>query len=76
MVFCKHHIILDQVGVFGKTISDVELLSKVLFARDDADETTTSVNFLKKKIKIKKSKFVFYKTKRWRNVDSISKKII
>ena len=65
---------LDQVGVFGKTISDVALLSKVLFARDDADETTTNINFLNKKIKIKKSKFVFYKTKRWRNVDSISKK--
>ena len=65
---------LDQVGVFGKTVSDVELLSKVLFARDDADEITTSINFLNKKIKTKKSKFVFYKTKRWRNVDSISKK--
>ncbi len=55
---------LDQVGVFGNSVEDVKILSEILFSKD---------KLTKKKHYPKKTRFVFFKTDRWRNVDKLSR---
>ena len=68
---------LDHVGVFGKNVEDVALLTKVLIKKDIYDTSTihyAADEMLKvcKKGPLFEPKFIFYKTKNWKNVDKIS----
>jgi Asp-tRNA(Asn)/Glu-tRNA(Gln) amidotransferase A subunit family amidase len=70
---------LDHVGVFGKTVEDVALLAKVLIKKDLYDVSTiyySSEDMINvcKKGPIFEPKFIFYKTKNWKNVDKESQK--
>ena len=70
---------LDHVGVFGKTVEDVALLAKVLIKKDLYDVSTiyySSEDMINvcKKDPIFEPKFIFYKTKNWKNVDKESQK--
>jgi len=70
---------LDHIGVFGKTVEDVALLAKSLIKKDLHDASTihfASDEMLKvcKKGPLYEPKFIFYKTKNWKNVDKESQK--
>ena len=70
---------LDHIGVFGKTVEDVALLAKSLIKKDLYDSSTihyASDEMLKvcKKGPLYEPKFIFYKTKNWKNVDKESQK--
>jgi Asp-tRNA(Asn)/Glu-tRNA(Gln) amidotransferase A subunit family amidase len=70
---------LDHVGVFGKTVEDVALLAKVLIKKDLYDVSTiyySSEDMINvcKKGPIFEPKFIFYKTKNWKNIDKESQK--
>ena len=70
---------LDHIGVFGKTVEDVALLTKSLIKKDLYDSSTihySSDEMLKvcKKGPLYEPKFIFYKTKNWKNVDKESQK--
>ena len=70
---------LDHVGMFGKTVEDVALLAKVLIKKDLYDistiyySTEDMINVCKKG-PIFEPKFIFYKTKYWKNIDKESQK--
>ena len=70
---------LDHIGVFGKTVEDVALLAKVLIKKDLYDNSTIyystedMINVCKKG-PIFEPKFIFYKTKNWKNIDKESQK--
>ena len=70
---------LDHIGVFGKTVEDVALLAKVLIKKDLYDVSTIyysteeMINVCKKG-PIFEPKFIFYKTKNWKNIDKESQK--
>ena len=70
---------LDQVGVFGKTVEDVALLTQTLIKKDSYDSSTihySADDMLKvcKEGPIFEPKFIFYKTKNWKNIDKKSQK--
>ena len=70
---------LDHIGVFGKTVEDVALLAKSLIKKDLYDGATihySADEMLKifKKGPLFEPKFIFYKTKNWKNVDKESQK--
>jgi|TARA_B100001093_G_scaffold423895_1_gene416936 Asp-tRNA(Asn)/Glu-tRNA(Gln) amidotransferase A subunit family amidase len=70
---------LDQVGIFGKSVEDVALLAKVLIKKDLFDPSTIhysaeSMMDVCRKGPIFDPKFIFYKTKNWKNVDKESQK--
>ena len=70
---------LDHIGVFGKNVEDVALLAKVLIKKDIYDSSTihyAADEMLKvcKKGPLFEPKFIFYKTKNWKNVDKASQK--
>ena len=70
---------LDHIGVFGKSVEDVALLTKVLIKKDQHDSSTIHyaademLNVCKKG-PIYEPKFIFYKTKNWKNIDKESQK--
>jgi len=70
---------LDTIGVFGKTVEDVALLAKSLIKKDLYDSSTIHyaademLNICKKG-PLFEPKFIFYKTKNWKNIDKESQK--
>jgi Asp-tRNA(Asn)/Glu-tRNA(Gln) amidotransferase A subunit family amidase len=65
---------LDHIGVFGKTVEDVALFTKSLIKKDLYDSSTihyAADEMLKvcKKGPLYEPKFIFYKTKNWKNID-------
>ena len=70
---------LDHIGVFGKTVEDVALFTKSLIKKDLYDTSTVHYaadEMLKvcKKGPLYEPKFIFYKTKNWKNIDKESQK--
>ena len=70
---------LDQVGIFGKSVEDVALLAKVLIKKDLFDPSTIHYSAedmmdVCRKGPLFDPKFIFYKTKNWKNLDQESKK--
>ncbi len=70
---------LDHVGVFGKSVEDVALLTKVLIKKDLHDSSTIHYSAdemlnVCKKGPIFEPKFIFYKTKSWKRIDKESQK--
>jgi Asp-tRNA(Asn)/Glu-tRNA(Gln) amidotransferase A subunit family amidase len=70
---------LDQIGVFGKTVLDVALLAKSLIKKDLYDKDTihySADNMIDEceKGPLFEPKFLFYKTKNWKNIDKDSQK--
>ncbi len=69
---------LDHIGVFGRSVEDVALLSKVLIKKDNFDPTTvhySAENMLAetKKGPLFEPKFIFYKTDYWKNIEKKSR---
>ncbi len=69
---------LDHIGVFGRSVEDVALLSKVLIKKDNFDSVTvhySAENMLAetKKGPLFEPKFIFYKTDYWKNVEKKSR---
>ena len=69
---------LDHIGVFGRSVEDVALLSKVLIKKDNFDSATvhySAENMLAetKKGPLFEPKFIFYKTDYWRNIEKKSR---
>ena len=70
---------LDQVGLFGKSVEDVALLARVLIKKDLFDPATIHYSAedmmdVCRKGPIFDPKFIFYKTKNWKNIDKESQK--
>mgnify|MGYP006091086649 FL=1 len=68
---------LDQVGIFGKSVEDVALLAKVLIKKDLFDPSTIHYSAEEMMDVCRKGplfdpKFIFYKTKNWKNLDKES----
>ena len=68
---------LDQVGIFGKSVEDVSLLAKVLIKKDLFDPSTIHYSAedmmdMCRKGPLFDPKFIFYKTKNWKNLDKES----
>jgi len=68
---------LDTIGVFGKTVKDVALLAKSLIRKDLYDPST--LYFAADKMleacdkgPVFEPKFIFYKTKNWKNINKKS----
>ena len=69
---------LDHIGVFGRSVEDVALLSKVLIKKDNFDSVTvhySAENMLAetKKGPLFEPKFIFYKTDNWKNIEKKSR---
>tara|TARA_Y100001970_G_C14229945_1_gene857955 strand:+ start:510 stop:1847 length:1338 start_codon:yes stop_codon:yes gene_type:complete len=70
---------LDHIGVFGKTVEDVALLTKSLIKKDLYDNSTIHysademLNVCKKE-PLFEPKFIFYKTKNWKKIGKESQK--
>ena len=69
---------LDHIGVFGRSVEDVALLTKVLIKKDNHDKATiyySSDDMLNetKKGPLFEPKFIFYKTDHWKLIDKKSK---
>ena len=69
---------LDHIGVFGRSVEDVALLSKVLIKKDNFDSATvhySAENMLAetKKGPLFEPKFIFYKTDYWKNIEKKSR---
>ena len=70
---------LDHVGVFGKNVEDVALISKCLIKKDLYDKDTIHYSADKMLEECKKGphfdpKFIFYKTSNWKNIGKESQK--
>ena len=70
---------LDHIGVFGKNVMDVALISKTLIKKDRYDKDTihySAENMIEecKRGPHFEPKFLFYKTKNWKNIDKESQK--
>ena len=70
---------LDTIGVFGKSVEDVALLAKALIKKDIYDPSTVHFaadNMLEecRKGPIFEPKFIFYKTDKWKNINTESRK--
>ncbi|MAJ85683.1 MAG: amidase [Candidatus Pelagibacter sp.] len=70
---------LDQIGVFGKSVLDVSLIAKSIIKKDLYDKDTihySADNMIEecKKGPHFEPKFIFYKTKNWKNIDKDSQK--
>ena len=68
---------LDQVGIFGKSVEDVALLATVLIKKDLFDPSTIHYSAedmidVCRKGPLFDPKFIFYKTKNWKNLDKES----
>ena len=72
---------LDHIGVFGRSVEDVALLSKVLIKKDNFDSATvhySAENMLAetKKGPLFEPKFIFYKTDYWKNIEKKSREAL
>ena len=70
---------LDHIGVFGKSVMDVALISKSLIKKDLYDKDTIHYSADRMIEECEKGphfepKFIFYKTKNWKNIDKESQK--
>tara|TARA_B100000700_G_scaffold246462_1_gene275358 strand:+ start:1198 stop:2526 length:1329 start_codon:yes stop_codon:yes gene_type:complete len=70
---------LDHIGVFGKSVMDVALISKALIKKDLYDKDTIHYSADKMIEECEKGphfepKFIFYKTKNWKKIDKESQK--
>jgi len=70
---------LDHVGVFGKSVEDVALITKSLIKKDLYDKDTVHYSAEKMLEECRKGphfdpKFIFYKTSNWKNIDKESQK--
>ncbi len=70
---------LDHIGIFGKSVEDVALLSKSLIKKDLYDNSTIHYSAdemleVCKKGPIFEPKFIFYKTNSWKKIDKESQK--
>ena len=68
----------EHIGVFGRSVEDVALLSKVLIKKDNFDSATihySTENMLTetKKGPLFEPKFIFYKTDYWKNIEKKSR---
>jgi Asp-tRNA(Asn)/Glu-tRNA(Gln) amidotransferase A subunit family amidase len=71
--------LLDQVGIFGRTIEDMGLVSKVIMQKDYKDKSTKIYPTENMETSVLKDhpfepKFFFVETPKWKNLDSNSKK--
>jgi len=71
--------LLDQVGIFGRTIEDMGLISKVIMSKDSKDASTRIYSTENMESSVLQDhpfdpKFVFVQTPKWKNLDSDSKK--
>jgi len=69
---------LDHIGVFGRSVEDVALLSKVLIKKDNFDPATVHYSAENMLVETKKGplfepKFIFYKTDYWKNIEKKSR---
>ena len=69
---------LDHIGVFGRSVEDVALLSKVLIKKDNFDPATVHYSVENMLAETKKGplfepKFIFYKTDYWKNIEKKSR---
>ena len=69
---------LDHIGVFGRSVEDVALLSKVLIKKDNFDPATVHYSAENMLMETKKGplfepKFIFYKTDYWKNIEKKSR---
>ena len=69
---------LDHIGVFGRSVEDVALLSKVLIKKDNFDPATVYYSAENMLVETKKGplfepKFIFYKTDYWKNIEKKSR---
>ena len=69
---------LDHIGVFGRSVEDVALLSKVLIKKDNFDTATVHYSAENMLVETKKGplfepKFIFYKTDYWKNIEKKSR---
>ena len=76
----KQSNILDQVGIFARSIKDIALISTVLIKKDLHDTSTiyySSNDMIENASSVLQfdPEFVFYKTPRWENIDKESKKV-
>ena len=68
---------LDTIGVFGRSVKDVALLAKSLIRKDLYDTSTTyfssdrMLDVCEEKLEFD-PKFIFYKTKNWKNINKKS----
>ena len=70
---------LDHIGVFGKNVLDVALISKAIIKKDLYDKDTIHYSAENMIEECKKEphfdpKFIFYKTKSWKKIDRESQK--
>jgi Asp-tRNA(Asn)/Glu-tRNA(Gln) amidotransferase A subunit family amidase len=68
---------LDHIGVFGKSVEDIALLTKVLIKKDLHDSSTIHYSAdemlnVCKKGPLFEPKFIFYRTKHWKKIDKKS----
>jgi Asp-tRNA(Asn)/Glu-tRNA(Gln) amidotransferase A subunit family amidase len=71
--------LLDQVGIFGRTIEDMGLISKIIMSKDPKDKSTRTYPTENMESLVLQDhpfdpKFVFVQTPKWKNLDSDSKK--
>ncbi|NDC43799.1 MAG: amidase [Proteobacteria bacterium] len=71
--------LLDQVGIFGRTIEDMGLISKAIISKDSKDASTRIYPTENMESSVLQDhpfdpKFVFAQTPKWKNLDSDSKK--
>ena len=71
--------LLDQVGIFGRTIEDMGLISKIIMNKDPKDKSTRTYPTENMESSVLQDhpfdpKFVFVQTPKWKNLDSDSKK--
>ncbi len=69
---------LDHIGVFGRSVEDVALLSKILIKKDNFDPATVHYSAENMLVETKKGplfepKFIFYKTDYWKNIEKKSR---
>ena len=68
---------LDTIGVFGRSVKDVALLAKTLIRKDLYDTSTAyfssdrMLDVCEEKLEFD-PKFIFYKTKNWKNINKKS----
>ena len=68
---------LDTIGVFGRSVKDVALLAKTLIRKDLYDTSTAyfssdrMLDVCEEKLEFE-PKFIFYKTKNWKNINKKS----
>jgi Asp-tRNA(Asn)/Glu-tRNA(Gln) amidotransferase A subunit family amidase len=71
--------LLDQIGIFGRTIEDMGLISKIIMNKDPKDKSTRTYPTENMESSVLQDhpfdpKFIFVQTPKWKNLDNDSKK--